>query len=326
MLPIIGLLILFSSGAFFLFTQFLTSPKALVSEANRTEHIWNQQIRKLGGEKAYENFKKQYLSDSPTSTHPIAHTFGELLYKHEGLAGFTICSSDFMYGCYHGFFTSAVVQEGEGITEKLYQLCEEKFGKKPTACEHGIGHGLYEYYGGSRLNEALAKCALVQTNPLLGCSSGVFMENNFPSATETSLIPKQLHQDNLFDPCTTVPAQFADSCYYEQPSYWMASKITFPEIIDLCNNLTSESQRLSCIKGSGLAASKSAKFEPEATVKSCSLFKEESSVDLCLQGGYWGLLSHSTLGQAAIVCNSSSDPSKCFRGGDLRRLPTNIRK
>lgn len=251
--------------------------------------VWKQKILQLGENLAYQKLKQQYVTQGYQKSHQMAHIFGEALYLAKGLPGFTVCDETFSYGCYHGFFTSAVSSEGEGVINKLNALCLAKFGAPATPCQHGIGHGLYEYFGSEKINQALEKCHAIQTKLLLGCSSGVFMEYNFPIAESLVLIPRKL-DSNVYAPCNVITNDFKESCYYELPSLWIANKIPFTTIVQLCDQIEGKYQDY-CRKGSGLAASKLANYDKEIALSLCKEYAFESETDICLAGIYWGALN-----------------------------------
>src|SRR3989338_2641211 len=142
---------------------------------------WSARIDSIGTARAYGEFKEAYEAQDSKFQHLAAHVMGSLLYEKEGLAGLGICDATFAFGCYHSFFGSAVSKEGIGAIKDFDRICMEKFGPWGTGCPHGIGHGILEYMGHEKLDEALAACAhTTQKHPLLGCTSGVFMEYNFP--------------------------------------------------------------------------------------------------------------------------------------------------
>lgn len=282
--------------------------------------VWKQKISHLGGAKAYQELKHQFANKPASDGHMSAHIFGEQLYQQSGLNGITVCDSELMYGCYHGFFTSAIVEKGTGIVPQLFEMCQKEFGARPTACEHGIGHGLYEYYGEKQLNQALEQCQRVQRNPLLGCSSGVFMEYNFPSFDLFSVQPRPVDKNNYYSPCDRVTNQFKYSCYYELPSRWSALKMDFSKIASLCLNLPDSLLQQACVRGTGLAASIRAEFNNQSAASLCNNFQQLPNWDLCIKGIYWGVLSRQSEAKAEPVCEMSTNKSACLYDGDLRHL------
>ncbi len=174
-------------------------------------------ISQKGGERAFLELKSAVGGEEIPQQHLLAHIFGEELFEKEGVEGIGVCDETFTFGCYHGFFTAAVGQEGAGIVSELDKKCIELFGEMGLGCPHGIGHGLGEYYGGDRLSEQLAVCdTLTWQGRLFGCRGGVFMEHNFPTvvgAEDAEATVRALEGTNYFSPCDSV-SQNAKSTFY----------------------------------------------------------------------------------------------------------------
>lgn len=168
-------------------------------------------IEDMGGREAYQTFKQQYENVPFDAQHSASHLFGESLFHSLGLPGISVCDSDFSFGCYHGFFTKAVSEQGLVVVSDLDVACTAVTDAQSiSACQHGIGHGILEYVGPLHLSRALEACTNThQSNPLVGCTSGVFMEYNVPlSVSENgvfSTTARPLENPNEpYHPCTEV--------------------------------------------------------------------------------------------------------------------------
>lgn len=198
---------------------------------------WSEKIDEQGAEAAYGEFKKAYEDENLIIQHWAVHLFGSLLYEKVGIQGTVICDDAFNFGCYHGFFSSILADKGDSIIAELDALCVGKYGIYGTGCQHGIGHGLIEFFGRDNLLKALEACRhTTQVNKRFGCTSGVFMEYNAPLLTgaEVKRDPKTLNTDEPYEPCDKVPQQYQESCYYELAQWWTQSGLDFQKIGELC--------------------------------------------------------------------------------------------
>jgi hypothetical protein len=121
---------------------------------------WKEKIISAGPKTAYGEFKQAFSSFRFDQQHVMAHLFGELLYQEGGTAYLETCDSEFSFGCYHGFFTTAIYGEGDSVIMELDRICIETGGLGASGCQHGLGHGLVEYYGHTLdgLKNALQSC------------------------------------------------------------------------------------------------------------------------------------------------------------------------
>ncbi|MFM2381601.1 MAG: hypothetical protein RLZZ76_368 [Candidatus Parcubacteria bacterium] len=250
--------------------------------------FWGERIFELGPERAYAEF----LNTAPTkdmSTHDQAHAFGEALYEKEGLEGLSFCDSSFEFGCYHSFFGVAVAKEGVGILSEFSGACRARFGDYNLPCEHGIGHGVLVYTD-YVLEEALALCETVSVVPTGGCSSGVFMENNFHTMDET--VTEHFVRpltDDVYAPCTVLPERFQPSCYLEQVQWWQNIYANdFAHIGTLCANIKGTTEAVdACFHGVGNYVAAHADLVVDAIVKVCATMPTAEAQALCHEGASW---------------------------------------
>src|SRR5688572_19501796 len=181
-------------------------------------------INTKGAARTYKDIQAIMGTSLPSKQHRVAHIFGELLYKKEGLQGIVVCDSNFAFGCYHSFFGSAIAQNGESIVKELDLACVEAHGPMGLGCPHGIGHGLGEYFGSAQVDKQLNICAtLTWKGRYMGCQSGVFMEYNTPVMSDEKIIAPVVRPFNATSPygiCLTVPAQFQPACFLELGAWW----------------------------------------------------------------------------------------------------------
>lgn len=285
--------------------------------------LWQEKIASLGPQKAFAAFKQQYSSLDPNTQHSLAHIFGEVLYKQIGIDGITTCDASFSFGCYHSFFGSAIADKGPAIVQSLNKACLDKYGPLGTGCQHGIGHGAMEYYGGSRVKEALALCSKIQSIPLLGCSSGVFMEYNFPtivSGQQARTTTRAL--DNAPDRiCTQIDTKFQPSCYFELSSWLAKNYKSYQKTADFCSRLEGQN-KVDCLRGLGNTIAADKNYTLKIAVPVCRSLTEEEEKVYCLAGEGWAFFAmppyHNSYQQ---VCTDlpQQDKTTCLRLADLTK-------
>ena len=306
---------------------FIQSPQKHVQQAEVTATAqtlreakisWEKRIKEIGPEKASKEFVSQAPS-LPLSTHDQAHAFGEALYAVEGLNGLGYCDSSFEFGCYHSFFGVAVAEEGIGVLSKFDEACKSAYPKMYMPCQHGIGHGILVYTDYENLIDALKLCETVSTLPTGGCSSGVFMENNFHTM-DTSVGTSFLRStdNDLYAPCNTLPERFQASCYFEQVQWWQnLFNNDFEYLGKLCVALPANSaEYTACYNGIGNYVAAFAAREYQGIINQCATMPDDQSVASCHEGASWLLLSEEkTRDSAHSLCTSLKEPyqSACLQ-------------
>lgn len=236
-------------------------------------------VQKLHQENAGLDFGQQHFA---------AHLFGESLYEHAGIEGVSFCDESYTYGCYHGFFTQAIAEHGSNILIALDEACENAHTTAPSACRHGIGHGLVEYFGPNKLDDALEACNLTTRVDLTsGCPSGVFMEYNLPaeiSGTTVRLTHRPL-ENSPFEPCLSVEDEFKESCYRELPQWWLQ---VFPDqhevLVELCSQIENPQYRAHCYSGLGTVLT-TEHFDYDLTRQVCGLILDDEYRQMCFNEG-----------------------------------------
>lgn len=285
----------------------------------------SDQIKSLGPQKAYLKFKEENQNKPANFQHPLAHIFGQLLYQQMGIEGITVCDSSFSFGCYHALFTSAIADKGESIITDLNSACTDKFGPLGVGCHHGLGHGILEYLGPNKLNQALKICASIQKLSLLGCSSGVFMEYNFPTIIDgdkTTFTSRQFDSNNPFSPCESVENRFKPSCYFEITQWWQSSlQSDYKKIGLMCDQIKDTKQREGCFIGVGYNIPPQISYNLDKSVGGCDRMPGKREKTLCLAGVSWSFFSTDKKAQAKDVCQflDKDDQSLCMEKADLIR-------
>lgn len=298
-IPRHGLLILASAGALaagVAVALFFLQPEIEVKNDGIPEFrsVFESSIKKLGPSEAYEGMKRAYASKSPDMQHNMSHLFGESLYAALKGEGIGTCDPTFNFGCYHGFFTAAVKNEGIGSVSALDRVCQASL--RPNVCQHGLGHGILEYLGHTNLSSALEKCSLTyQPDPIAGCTSGVFMEYNVPLTTEGdsfSVSARPLGSpEKPYGPCTDVAEKFRGSCYHELAQWWnQVYRRDFERMGVLCAAVPQEYNDV-CFAGIGNVAGPSANYNTEHAAGICRLMPDAAR-DICLENAAWAFSSN----------------------------------
>lgn len=286
------------------------------------QEMWSKRIDEAGAEQAYEQFKEEYKDEHFGLQHSLVHLFGVLLYQKMGIDGVAVCDSTFSFGCYHSFFGVSISGHGIDVIQSLDQACIEKWGEKGLGCPHGIGHGVLTYLGSDALLESLEACATLNwKEPIGGCTSGVFMEYNFRTMEDTNGINlRVLNPEDPHTPCSTLPEQFLQACYFEMPQWWeRVYQFNYQKVGALCNELTDKLQYEACFRGMGNTVGPSSKFDVGETIVNCQKMPTYRAQVLCREGASWSFFAQPEYRELApavceglgeeveAICNQESD-------------------
>lgn len=299
-------ILLFAVAGTYFFTLYLPldrpkdQPGFAAAQKNEKSKFWHDQILTHGPEKTYEELKQKHRTSHFSIQHLSSHLFGEELYETIGEEGVSVCDDTYAFGCFHGFFSAAVRDQGEKIISALDAVCR-KHGSLGwiTACQHGLGHGIIEYTGRQRLLDALGICQKVkQENPFYGCSSGIFMEYNMPveiGPEKAAMKFRDLNPNKPYEPCDTLTEPFfRKSCYYELAHWWdKVYEKNYQKIGKLCMNIQDLQEREACAIGMGNVAAPSSDYNAEDTAKKCRVLPD-NYYTLCIREASQNLKAHPT--------------------------------
>jgi hypothetical protein len=318
LLPLVGLALL---GAMVVFRH----GPALRYDANDPAYnraYWTQEVTSSGAAAAYEEFKERTSVLPENRQHFAAHVIGSAIGEAVGPDGIKVCDASFGFGCYHGLFSDVIARGGATLIEQLDAACVEAYGQLGTGCQHGIGHGILEYVGYDHVNDALALCKkTTQVVPLLGCTSGVFMEYFSPlTGPADALVPsmRTLDPAHPYAPCTDVPKENQASCYYELGGYLRTSGGSVAMAGKTCSGL-SGSARENCVMGAGTLAMHVNGNDVTRAHAECAALSATDQL-FCRAGVRWAVFQiPERRSEAAIGC-AYADPvleKKCETLGDL---------
>lgn len=285
---------------------------------------WEQEFATRDAKDVYDEFKKRNAAGPLERQHVAAHPVGELIYAAEGINGIAVCDSSFGFGCYHGFFARAIGEGGADRIAELDAACVAAYGPLGTGCQHGIGHGILEYVGYDRVNDALALCGkTTESVPLLGCASGVFMEYHTPLASSgDGLVPSQrpVSEATTYEPCTTVPQKYQASCYYEIGE-WVASAASGDEqvIKETCGGLSGAAREQCFLGVGGVLGFHAAYVVADARAMCAAVASGEDDV-ACNAGVSWRMYAapdHRNKAEAACAYEDAATQARCLTLADL---------
>lgn len=187
------------------------------------ERAWVEYIEAVGPEEAYAALSELIAHESVPQQHAHAHFFGAALFDAVGVAGLPTCDSRYSFGCFHEFLGHAIRDLGLDVVAELNRGCHEALPHTFLSCQHGIGHGVYSYFGydsEESLFKALEVCrGLPDADVIGGCYGGVFMEYNLRTMWGVSAQMREPTEDIQY-PCSAVDERFVPACVYWQPQWW----------------------------------------------------------------------------------------------------------
>ncbi len=233
-----------------------------VDFAQAADH-WSVRMQKVGTTHAYLEMAEEAQKLPTAIAHSLAHSFGEALFRTEGMRGFGVCDEQFVYGCYHQFTGAAIAAHGIPVLEELRAICSLKSESETFPCLHGVGHGILGFVGyePKKLKQALSLCLESDTSNPTGCASGVFMEYNMRSLTsyaEGTIVPRAFSTSTAYSPCFDVDSGNMPSCIRELPNWWVAAMRGYESMESrivqagtFCTGFEDLKHREGCFKGIG---------------------------------------------------------------------------
>lgn len=286
---------------------------------------WEERIAQAGPADMYQEFLKKNALAPFDLRHVSAHVVGELFYGSEGAEGIQYCDSSFGFGCFHGFFTRAVSEKGLAVVRNLDEACVGTYGTLGTGCQHGIGHGIMEYLGYADVNEALNACGdTTQVVPLLGCTSGVFMEYRKPLTIDgesAEVVPRPFDASDPYMPCDRIEDRFRLSCYFELGDWWYSTiGPDYSRMGTLCRNAPS-AYRKACFIGVGSIIAPRETYDVSKSLHQCNLVGDSPvEVRYCKSGAAWSFYANPDFrDRYRVLCSgvSKEDEMTCLTDSDL---------
>lgn len=273
----------------------------------------------------YRQFLDETKSIERGNQHLLAHVLGDLMYDKVGAKAITICDSSYTYGCYHGVATTAIAEEGLKEVKFLNSFCKSLKAEQIVACQHGIGHGLMEFFEhrADKLNIALHACdeTYKGSEDLLffGCSSGVFMEFNHPiviKENEVVMDTRPVSTEGLYYPCALVDKEYQSSCYHSLAQWWARSdERNYKRLGDLCEPTIDKTNYFGCYRGIGNIIAPESDFDATESKKRCETLTSTKGQSYCKQAASLLFYGQSDLTKKRyVICDglSSIDKDDCL--------------
>ena len=209
-------------------------------------------------ETAWEYIKSTFKGQAGSSgnIHDLAHLSGKLIYDKKGFEGIGLCSSEFSFGCFHGFLDAAFskdlnrLQDAQAACLKLGGSSQSISGPA-ASCIHGIGHGVASYHSVKDLKASLKACRGLTLGREY-CFDGVFME--FVRSAPDNFFKA----DDPLYPCNSLEKEYGSAysfaCGRNVPSLLMGRfKKEFAEVAQICSSADSKSIKQACVAALGFS-------------------------------------------------------------------------
>lgn len=251
-------------------------------------------------------FKGQ--SGTEGNIHDLAHLVGIITFEKKGFEGIKLCSTDFAFGCFHGFLDRAFKDDLSKLND-AHKACLQISGNTVTgpaaSCIHGIGHGVASFYQTKDLKGALKTCqGLPSGNEY--CFDGVFME--FVRSAPKDAFNRQ---DPLY-PCNTLEEEFGEtfsfSCGRNQVNVLSGRfGMSIKEVIQTCLDTTSTPFKQACFDSLGFIFAQSQSVEK--IIGGCQQIGEVEYIARCLRAAAGELIFQDAPGwpqKSPVICSATS--------------------
>lgn len=220
--------------------------------------------KEKGARYAFEVLKQAKLPPN-TDIHFLGHAIGDELYKQKGVNGILDCTEDNRNACSHSITVGAFVEFGSEALPMIRDACNRAPGGSGayTMCYHGMGHGVFVYFGYS-LPETVAACKKTGTEEhqyeeYSQCVGGAIMElvGGGGHNPELMAVARKRYFSVLdpLAPCMNdmIPEETRVFCFlYLTPRLWELAGIDighpdpeqFPDAFKFCDVIPHERQRL----------------------------------------------------------------------------------
>ena len=239
-----------------------------------------------GADMAWQYLKNAFKGEAGADgdIHDLSHLAGGLIYEKNGFNGLGNCTSEYAFGCYHGFLDVAfaknldLLRDAEKSCLKMNSRNTGYVSGPAASCIHGIGHGVASFYSTANLNESLTSCAKLSIGKEY-CYDGVFME--FVRNAKDSFFNK----NDSFYPCSQLEIEFGDeysfACGRNQPSLLMGRfDMEFNQVISVCHSSNSKPFKEGCFDSLGFTLA--ALEDPKQVIDGCQNIGENEFASRCL--------------------------------------------
>lgn len=281
-------------------------------------------FKSKGPEYTWGFFKATFKGEAGSSgnIHDLAHLLGSLMYEKGGFEAITFCTTEYAFGCYHGFLDKAFEKNLDNLG-RAEEACSRlgPINSGPVAsCIHGIGHGVASFHNTSDIKSSLLACNKLQNGSNF-CHDGVFME--FARGASSDFYPK----DDRLSPCSTLSEEFGDkysfACGRNQPEILMQRfNYSFEDVVEICISSDDEAFKTACFDSLGFKLASTAN-SPDGIIAGCAKISDAELNSRCAQAAAGELIFQEVPGwqtKAPIVCNSLQMPYYASCHQHLQRL------
>lgn len=240
------------------------------------------QAKTHGSDAVLKFVLETFAGESGTSgnVHDLTHLAGQLLYEEKGFSGLSLCTSQFAFGCFHGFLDTAFKTSIEKLAEAegACQTLGTGISGPVASCIHGIGHGVASFHQTKDIKAALNSCDRLTIGAQQYCYDGVFME------FERNASDNFYKTDDPLYPCDTLDPKYSFSCGRNQPQVLLQRlKKNFGEVITICQNAQQVEFKKACFDSLGFIAANQGRGVPQQVIGICQQITDSSLQDQCLK-------------------------------------------
>lgn len=213
------------------------------------------------------------------NVHEYAHAVGRALYVKYDLEGIPLCSNEFLYGCYHGAVSEALIKQGVNDISKIESSCMNIISKRegdPGECIHGIGHGLLAINGLSIVPSLVGCDSLEVDINKEYCYQGVFMENKL---SDTSNKNNEINNNWSF--CEQFLDRYQSACTAYIVNIF-GDDDAIQQAGSFCKNAPNKILWRQCMISVSLQITISSINEDEAILDKCRKIKDNNDQSYCI--------------------------------------------
>jgi hypothetical protein len=257
---------------------------------------------KSGVVAAYAKVKEQYGANQVTG-HDYAHFIGKLAYEQMKNDSFSVCDSEFGFGCFHGLLEALVRDQGIGGFDIARTSCNKLASPGQVAsCLHGLGHGVMGYKG--NIDKAIDECKNFATNERIYCYDGSYMEY-YTGVMEDFSKAQNIDENNPWQFCLGQYSEAQSQCVRNQTLGLVYKSGMNAKIAGQCNVLKKDLQEY-CVSTVGLYAAQSSGVNIVAVKTVCKNFTGAAQYSLCVQSSAREFVFQNNVPMAERLCSSDT--------------------
>jgi hypothetical protein len=249
---------------------------------------------------AYAKVKKDWGTNQ-VQGHDYAHYIGKLAYEQLGDSGFSVCDSDFGFGCYHGLLEELVRDQGTAGFAVARKSCNALASEGQVAsCLHGLGHGVMGYTG--NIGRAIAECKTFAQNERPYCYDGSYMEY-YTGVMEDFSQANHIDSAKPWEFCLSQDAEAQSQCVRNQTLGLVYKSGSVATIASQCNLLSASLVEF-CTGTVGLYAVQSSGANIAGVKKVCANFTKPEQYSSCVLSSAREFVFQNNIPSAEQLCSS----------------------